>query len=187
MPTTDGAPAPDPLAEYQAVVTKVQAFADHAEATQRPFLACAAGCDGCCRTRRTAWGVELVAIATWLAAHPAVHQQITQRRTAPDIVDGTRCVFLDASGRCDIYPARPILCRTHGPAVRTPEGLAWCGLNFSGLDATEVAEAVPAAQILDLAQVDPLLAIVNQRFQATMGGPLRGPLDAALDFEWEDA
>lgn len=175
----------DPLAEYRAVVARVDAFVAAAEPAQSSHLACKAGCDGCCRTRRTAWGVELVALAAWLAEHPERVAPLAARREHPDVVAGARCVFLDDDGQCDVYPARPVLCRTHGPAVRSSEGLAWCGLNFVGLDAAGVEAAVAAEHVLDLERVNTLLAVVNQRFQAQTGAPLRGPLEWALDFELE--
>ena len=43
------------------------------------------------------------------------------------------CPALDpATGRCDLYAARPMTCRVFGPPLRTTEGLGVCELCFVG-------------------------------------------------------
>jgi Fe-S-cluster containining protein len=51
------------------------------------------------------------------------------------------CPVLDlASGTCDLYPHRPILCRTFGPPMRTDENnLATCELCFIHATTEEIA------------------------------------------------
>jgi Fe-S-cluster containining protein len=51
------------------------------------------------------------------------------------------CPALDpATGACDLYAARPITCRTFGPALRTAHGdLAICELCYQEASAEEVA------------------------------------------------
>ena len=51
------------------------------------------------------------------------------------------CPALDLDhGTCDLYEARPILCRTFGPPMRTEEGnLATCELCFVGATTEEIA------------------------------------------------
>lgn len=51
------------------------------------------------------------------------------------------CPALDLEqGTCDLYEARPILCRTFGPPMRTEENnLATCELCFIGADTDEIA------------------------------------------------
>lgn len=53
------------------------------------------------------------------------------------------CPVLDpATGTCDLYQARPIVCRTFGPPMRTPEGnLATCELCFIHASTEEIAAA----------------------------------------------
>ena len=171
-------------AELQALVVKVDAFARRAEEGQSRWLQCKRGCDGCCRTRRTAWAVEIHRLSGYVATlPPEVRARLTARRADPSVVAGERCVFLDADGGCDAYPARPILCRTHGPAAVTSEGdLVWCGLNFAGLDPESVLDAIPPDSVLQLNTLETLLALINQRFVAARPDvELRAPLDAALD------
>ena len=53
------------------------------------------------------------------------------------------CPVLDpATGTCDLYAARPILCRTFGPPIANDEGgLAICELCFDGATEAETAVA----------------------------------------------
>ncbi len=170
-------------AEYQALIDKVDAFAARVDAAQGRWLRCGAGCDGCCRLRRSAWAVEIDRLRAYIADLPAERRaELAARRADPAVQAGERCVMLDADGRCAVYAARPLICRTHGPAVRLPGGeLTWCGLNFEGLTPDAVAEAVPADGVLDLELVNRMLALINARFVAARPGTAeRADLDAAL-------
>lgn len=170
-------------AEYQALIAKVDAFAARVEAAQGRWLRCGAGCDGCCRLRRSAWAVEIDHLRTHIESlPPARRAELAARRTAPEVVAGERCVMLDPDGRCAVYAARPLICRTHGPAVRLPDGgLTWCGLNFEGLTPEAVADAVPADGVLDLDLLNRMLALINGRFlDARPGIAERAGLEAAI-------
>jgi Fe-S-cluster containining protein len=169
--------------EYEALLAKVDAFSARVEAAQGPYLRCGRGCDACCRTARSAWAVELDHLARHVAALPEARREaLRARRAHPDVVRGRRCVFLDDDGGCAVYAARPVLCRTHGPAVTSAaSGLVWCELNFADVEAEAVPGLVPADGVLDLDRLDALLALVNRRFVAARGGPERGPLTAALE------
>jgi len=74
------------------------------------------------------------------------------------------CPVLDpASGTCDLYQHRPILCRTFGPPARTEEGhLAHCELCYtqatpSQIAACELDPTLPAA----IAQSDDAFNLTN--------------------------
>jgi Fe-S-cluster containining protein len=73
------------------------------------------------------------------------------------------CPVLDpATGTCDLYAHRPILCRTFGPPARTEEGdLAACELCFTHATTEEIAacELDPAIPALESAS--------NQAFNVT--------------------
>jgi Fe-S-cluster containining protein len=58
-----------------------------------------------------------------------------------DAAEDDPCPALDpATGTCDLYLARPIICRTFGPAVRFGmESLAVCELCYEGATDTEIA------------------------------------------------
>lgn len=54
--------------------------------------------------------------------------------------DDTPCPALDpASGRCDLYAARPIICRTFGAAIREEGALGCCELCYQGATGSEIA------------------------------------------------
>lgn len=161
----------------------MQAFADRAADAQRDQLVCRKGCDGCCRLRRTAFAVEVAAIRHHLSTLDADRQaELRARRAAPDVEAGTRCVFLDADGACAVYPARPIICRTHGPAVTSAEsGVVWCGLNFADVPDAEVPRVAPPGSMLDLDRINALLTVVDARYRAHHPDEARAPLDAALE------
>jgi len=68
------------------------------------------------------------------------------------------CPVLDpATGTCDLYAARPILCRTFGPPMRTEDGnLATCELCFT----TATTEEIVACEL------DPTLPAQEERSNA---------------------
>jgi hypothetical protein len=173
----------DPLAEYAAVVERVQAFADQAAAAQAAHLVCAKGCDGCCRLRRTAFAVEIAAIRRHVQQlEPARVTALQARRDLPEVRAGARCVFLDDDGACAVYPARPIICRTHGPAVTSADsGVVWCQLTFADHPPEAVPALAPAGSVLDLDRINMLLSVVDTRYRAAHPQSTRAPLDAALE------
>jgi Fe-S-cluster containining protein len=60
----------------------------------------------------------------------------------PQSMDDVPCPALDPeSGWCDLYDARPIMCRTFGPVTKTGEGsFAACELCYSGATDEQIAE-----------------------------------------------
>ena len=174
---------PEPLAEYHALLEKVDAFTARAVSAQQQWLVCRRGCDRCCLTGRTAWAVEGAHISAWLAAMDRSRvAELRSRRDDPRVVAGERCVFLDSDGSCAVYRARPILCRTHGSAVTSSDsGLVHCELNFSGLSGERLTEVLDPTCVLDLDHLDALLAVVNARYLERCAGPARIPLTEALD------
>ncbi len=68
------------------------------------------------------------------------------------------CPALDLDhGTCDLYAARPVLCRTFGPPMRTEAGdLATCELCFVGAETDEIARC----------ELDPAVPEVEARSNA---------------------
>ncbi|HEV2448467.1 MAG TPA: YkgJ family cysteine cluster protein [Candidatus Sulfopaludibacter sp.] len=58
------------------------------------------------------------------------------------LAESAPCPALDpGTGMCDLYAARPITCRTFGPALRwEQESLGVCELNFRGASDEEIAD-----------------------------------------------
>jgi Fe-S-cluster containining protein len=93
-------------------------------------MQCATGCSDCCHVRLTITTVEAAAIrahvTTWSAE---------QRRGLAESGQTDRCAALDPAGRCKIYPARPLVCRSHGVPIRLRQGglpvVQACHRNFT--------------------------------------------------------
>lgn len=96
---------------------KVDAFFARALARHGDDMQCRTGCSDCCRVRLTITGVEAAAIRDEVAGWPAA-----QRRGLAAAGPGDRCAALDDAGRCRIYAARPIVCRSHGVPIRMRRG-----------------------------------------------------------------
>ncbi|HKI50736.1 MAG TPA: YkgJ family cysteine cluster protein [Geothermobacteraceae bacterium] len=87
-------------------------------------IACQAGCGHCCIVNVAVLVPEVDAIIAHLRhkKSPAQLQQLAERAEEmfhqvsglddeERILSRIHCLFLDATGRCDIYPVRPLLCR----------------------------------------------------------------------------
>jgi Fe-S-cluster containining protein len=158
------------LAEYRAVVAKVDAKADEIFARRDDDVACRKGCADCCAPGLSVLPVEAFAIETKLEERAAAGD------AALPSVDDKRCVFLDSGGACSIYEDRPLLCRTHGLPIRMPGGGGrgqlpvldddtWaCALNFT--QAPPEPDDVMCGTTLMV-----LLATVDARFRERAGLP----------------
>ena len=166
------------LAEYEALVAKVDDFFARVASRYASDLACQAGCSGCCGHQLSVSSVEVEFIARGLAALPAAARAELADRARHGVAalaghDGP-CVALDVDGRCGIYAFRPLVCRTQGLPMRVPghaglpvfvteeatgSGLGVCPLNFTAHGLAEVAEDC----VLNVESLDAMLALVNAR------------------------
>jgi len=151
------------LEQYRALVAKVDAFWDHAAKTQPTGFRCADGCDDCCKQRLTVFAVEASAIRAHLATwNPSLRARLSDPKESTE-----HCAFL-LEGRCAIYQARPIICRTHGLPIRTEGRLDHCPLNFT--------DAPPCPTIvLDLEQINTLVTLVDRLHAEAVGDPADRP------------
>ena len=154
------------LDEYDALVAKVDAAVAHIAEARRRDLACRAGCDGCCRVELSVSEVEAASIRRHLATLADDERRALGAWARLPARGGPRCAFLDEEGRCGVYAARPLVCRTQGLPLRYPDGVGWCSLNFT-------ARLPAPADFLDAGRVDELLALVNHRHAVENG---RDPL-----------
>ncbi len=106
-----------------------------------------------------------LASAARLAPPPPRHPLTGAPAPTPDapeafdtFPDDEPCPALDpATHTCDLYAARPILCRTFGPPLVTPDdGLAVCELCFDGASPAEI----------DRCQLDPAILDAEQQAEA---------------------
>jgi Fe-S-cluster containining protein len=133
-------------------------FAAAAERSPRD-LTCAAGCAACCHQRIGVFEVEAAVLREALAvlAQRDPDRRARVRRQADDPAAQHHCALL-LDGRCAVYAARPLICRSHGlpiavegdaPAPRVDH----CPLNYQ-------EAAPPPASVLRLAAVNQPLAVL---------------------------
>jgi Fe-S-cluster containining protein len=148
----------------EALVTlrrRVDAHFTRAATAQPEQFQCHLGCDGCCAPGLSVFGIEAEtireALATMQRDNPALRQLLRQQ--AHGAADRDRCTLLVA-GRCAVYEARPLICRSHGVAARDPDGqLTHCPLNFT--------TAPPRADaVLDLDALNRPLAVMAHIYDA---------------------
>lgn len=112
--------ASSPAELYAAVVAKVDAFFARVAGRYASAMECAAGCDDCCHVQLSLVGVEADAVRAHLASMPP--EARARLRARADAPREGRCIALEDDGRCAIYEARPLVCRSHGVPVRVREG-----------------------------------------------------------------
>ena len=147
---------------YRDLTARVDAFVARVAERHPDDLRCAAGCDGCCRTRLTITAVEAVAIETWAATQPHT-TTATIAAAARAATDVTRCAALDDAGRCRIYAARPLVCRSHGVPIRLRDArglpvVTSCELNFTARGPA----AADADCVLDQELVSTTLGLIDR-------------------------
>jgi Fe-S-cluster containining protein len=145
---------------------KVDAFFARVEARHGDDMQCRTGCSDCCRVQLTITAVEAAAIRDEVAGWPAPRRRaLTDAADAADDADdaaataGDRCAALDDGGRCRIYAARPIVCRSHGVPIRMRRGslpvVESCARNFTRTE--------PAADcVLDQATLSALTLAIDR-------------------------
>jgi Fe-S-cluster containining protein len=125
------------------------------EATRRSgsWLACRLGCTQCCIGPFAITQLDVLRLRSGLAALEASDParavypgdpctgELFGEQDLPDSTDELPCPALDpATGACDLYDARPITCRSFGPATKIGEGrLAACELCYVGATDAEIA------------------------------------------------
>lgn len=100
---------------------KVDAFFARVEARHGADMQCQTGCSDCCHVRLTITRAEAAAIRADVAAWP-VARRAALAHTGAERPTHDRCAALDAAGRCKIYEARPLVCRSHGVPIRLRRG-----------------------------------------------------------------
>lgn len=102
-------------------------------------------------------------VARWSAEFPGDPVTgILNDEDFPDFAEDVPCPALDpGAGACDLYEARPMICRVFGPATRDPDGrIGACELCYEGVDPAQVAACA--------VETDP------ERLEAALNGEL-GP------------
>ncbi len=122
-----------------------------AEAARRSgaWLVCRPGCSQCCLGDFAITPLDAARLRRGLAElaerEPERAQGVRERVHAAlarePHADEEACPVLDPeTGTCDLYSARPIMCRVFGPPVRSESGdLGVCELCFEGASADQIA------------------------------------------------
>jgi Fe-S-cluster containining protein len=108
------------VSRYPELAAKVDAFFERVIARHPGDMACNSGCSHCCHVRLSITAVEADAIAALVDAMspPERTALAANAQAAP----ADRCRALSPAGRCLVYAARPIVCRSHGAPIRMREG-----------------------------------------------------------------
>ncbi len=107
------------------------------------WIVCRPGCFDCCLGPFDITQADARRLRTGLAElerrDPARAERVRRRRAPRS--DDDPCPALDPeTGTCDLYEARPVICRTFGPAVRRGDGsIATCEKCFEGATDEEIA------------------------------------------------
>lgn len=141
------------MTRFGELTHKVDGFFARVAARHGDDMQCDTGCSDCCHVRLTITAVEAAAIRDLVTAWPA-----DRRRTLATAGPADRCAALDAAGRCRIYDARPLVCRSHGVPVRLRRGslpvVESCHRNF-------VRTAPDADCILDQTTLSAMLLAID--------------------------
>jgi uncharacterized protein len=155
---TTTANPPSPRARLDELFAKVDAFFTRARAAHGEAITCHVGCDDCCRRRFSVTLIEADVIREALSQLSSERRRVLAERATQ--ADDGACPALDPDGRCAIYEARPLICRTHGLPIRfRPEGaralplLDACPKNFvdrdlGSLDPTTVLDQSTLSTVL---------------------------------------
>lgn len=156
----------DPLDEHRAALAKIDAAVANASTRAADALACKRGCDACC--------VDGLSVLPVEAGLIEVHVAATGKRPPAQQTPG-RCAFLDEEGACTVYDARPVLCRTHGLALKTADvepssrNLRILGDDLSACELNYTTRAPRSDEVLDATKLMMLLVTVDRRYRAKVG------------------
>lgn len=146
-------PSTDDFAHYQNLIRQVDALADIIIKNNTSHFTCRPGCSSCCQSQLTGNAIESLNMA----------RALTGIKVNPRD-DEEKCIFLK-EGRCVIYQARPLVCRTQGLPLLygladedNPPELSVCELNFT------MVEEISHDSCLNMDRINLALGAVNLQF-----------------------
>ena len=160
-----------PTPHYRTLVAKADAFFERVSQRHGAEMECQTGCSDCCHARLTITGVEAAAVRLHLAT---LSSELRTSLAARAATRDPRCPALDAEGRCDLYAARPLVCRTHGAPIRLPEAarrlpvVQSCHRNFRH-GASDPRLGADTDCVLDQETMSTMLAAVDADHAARVG------------------
>ncbi len=153
----------DALNSYRELVDKVDAQWRRSAELLGARLHCGPGGCACCR-HISVFPVEAVNLALALKELPAQQAEALRRRAQNATADGA-CPLLNDDGRCALYAARPIICRSQGLPLLI---LTQTGKQVTACPENDFAGApLPAGAVVELERLNEILVAVNQVFVKT--------------------
>lgn len=157
---------PQQLKNYHRLLDKVDQLCEGISHLLGTALTCHEGCDSCC-IAISVFPVEAAALIEAAGKLPPEQYQQLKRHLGQPQSEG-RCPLLSEEGRCLLYQARPIICRTHGlPILITDDDgqrrVDICPRNGQGI------EQLPGEALIDLERLNELLVSVNVLYLREFG------------------
>jgi uncharacterized protein len=168
------------VSRFEELTRKVDGFFARVTVRHGTDMQCATGCSDCCHVRLTITAVEAAAIRAHVTAWPGA-----RRSNLADIGPADRCAALDPGGRCKIYEARPLVCRSHGLPIRMRRGslpvVQACPHNFTHTTPDPDCVLDQATLSATLLAVDAAEARVSGNPAVPRPGALRPAAGSAAD------
>ncbi|MEO6773061.1 MAG: YkgJ family cysteine cluster protein [Kofleriaceae bacterium] len=103
-------------------MAKIDGFFARVTARHGDDMQCGSGCSDCCHVRLSVTRAEAEPIRALVAAMAPDRRAALASETSRELGElgelGEVCAALGRDGRCRIYEARPVICRTHGAPIR---------------------------------------------------------------------
>ncbi|MGD9975903.1 MAG: YkgJ family cysteine cluster protein [Desulfatirhabdiaceae bacterium] len=145
------------LNNYHRLIERVDRHCQGIQNQYGELMDCRKGCSACCR-HISVFPVEAVAMMDSIAKLP---KAILACLDKYDGIRLTECPLLK-DAECLIYPARPLICRTHGFPLLTVESdmpvISCCPQNFQNLS------PIPSQAVIDLEPLNRMLVAINALF-----------------------
>lgn len=163
------------LRHYQRLIRLLDRKIRRIERSLSPDMNCHPGCACCCEN------LSLLPVE-WAAVRQGLHASGLK----PLFRSDRTCGFLDDENRCQIYPFRPVICRTHGLPLAYESGEEWeihiCPWNLT--DYRSGLKQLNRRQILNMERVNTALARLNKKYLRAVeySGPQRRPMSDLLQY-----
>ncbi len=149
------------LTDYRKWIAQVDRRCRRIVSRHKDQIACTKGCAGnCCRIHISVYPIEAASLALSLQKRSPEMRRRIQHRARHTNSFGP-CPLLE-DGACCMYADRAVICRTHGLPMLTEykghRAVGFCEKNFRDLS------PIPAEDIINLAQLNDMLAAINRRF-----------------------
>jgi len=132
---------------YNGLIEKLNNYEERLLQRYGKSINCKKGCAGCCILE------SVFSIEAYMIYHYAIDAGIASESFASSAREDS-CILLKDKG-CAIYPARPVICRTHGYPLLADGKIDMCPENFKDI------KSIDSEYILDLGNVNEAIASIN--------------------------